>query len=94
MVDRWWVSLELWVILALVSLAVWFRWWVFFWHRSSGLWCGDCYLTWWKLVWSYGGRGKSVWSYVCGSVVGTDWSSLVVFFFFFFLHGFAFGLMI
>ena len=30
MVDRWWVSLEVWVILARVSLAAWFRWWVSF----------------------------------------------------------------
>ena len=28
MADQWWVSLEVWVILAWVSLAVWFRWWV------------------------------------------------------------------
>ena len=26
--DRWWVSSEVWVILAWVSLVAWFRWWV------------------------------------------------------------------
>ena len=57
----------------------------FVWHGSGGLWYGDCYLVWWKSVWSCGDCGKSAWSCVCGSVVGSDDGSI---------SGFAFGLMI
>ena len=63
----------------------------FVWHGLGGLWCGDCYSAWWKSTWSCGGHGKSTWSYVCGSIVGSDGSPLVGFFF---KCGFAFGLMI
>ena len=52
----------------------------FVWHRSSGLWCGDCCPTWWKSGWSCGGRGKLVWNCVYGSIIGFDGSSLMVFF--------------
>ena len=51
----------------------------FVWHGLGGLWCGDCYSAWWKSTWSCGGRGKSAWSCVCGSIVGSDGSPLVVF---------------
>ena len=53
----------------------------FVWHGLGGLWCGDCYSAWWKSTWSCGGRGKSAWSCVCGSIVGSDGSPLVFFFF-------------
>ena len=52
----------------------------FVWHRSSGLWCGDCCSTWWKSGWSCGGRGKLVSNCVYGSIIGFDGSSLMVFF--------------
>ena len=37
-IDRWWVSLEVWVILAWVSSKAWFKWWVLFGVGQEG--CG------------------------------------------------------
>ena len=92
--DRWWVSLEVWVILAWVSLAAWFKWWVLFGMGQVGYGV--------EIVIRRGGNRRGVvvavenrHRAVCGSIVGSDGSPLVVFFFnFFFKRGFVFGLMI
>ena len=69
----------------------------FVWHGSGGLWCGDCCPVWWKSALSCGGCGKSTRSCVCGSVVGSDGSPLVIYLFIFGFFGicgvFWFGLI-
>ena len=45
MVDRWWVSMEVWVILAQVSLATWFRWWVW-WQLLAPIGLMVCVFMW------------------------------------------------
>ena len=59
----------------------------FVWHGSGGLWSGDCCPAWWKSALSCGGHGKSAWSCVCGSVVGSDGSPLVFFWVFWYMWG-------
>ena len=86
-VGLWWISWQI------GGGFIWRRglfWHEFLWKRGlggglNGLWCGDCCSVWWKSTWSYGGCGKSAWSCVCGSIVGSDDGSISrVFFFFFF----------